>query len=201
MWREFSLHNTNNNQVYNNNFISNAETGFLSNANNNIFNLDAPYGGNYYQNEGVYGSSSSCPSNWIVDDAFCADGNGPRNFVGDGMDNRPWITMNGWVGYAPPSNVDLVLELNYLNPYPAGSASISEVSGYQIQVKPKNTGSGSIAGAEFHMKIVDSDGGVRYDGNPLSNADLGPDSWTIFGWQETLDSSAPLGTWTYTHYS
>ena len=51
LWREFSLHNTNNNQVYNNNFISNAETGFLSNANNNIFNLDAPYGGNYYQNE------------------------------------------------------------------------------------------------------------------------------------------------------
>ncbi|SVE32530.1 uncharacterized protein METZ01_LOCUS485384, partial [marine metagenome] len=70
---------------------------------------------------------------------------------GNGLSDFEGITI---------SNVDLVLELNYLNPYPAGSASITDTTGYQIQVKPKNTGSGNISDGEIHMKIVDSDGGI-----------------------------------------
>ena len=98
LWRAFTLANTDNNQVYNNNFISNTEKGFTSNGNNNIFNLDAPYGGNYYQNEqnGLY-STNNCQDNWI-EDTFCSGGNGPMVF-GSGSaaayDYRPWITMNG----------------------------------------------------------------------------------------------------------
>ena len=87
-------------RVYNNNFIGNAEKGYISNGNNNIFNLDAPYGGNYYENEqnGLY-STNNCPDEW-KDGAFCT-GSG-MVFAGGGYDTRPWTTMNGWVGYTPP---------------------------------------------------------------------------------------------------
>ena len=98
---------------------------------------------------------------------------------------------------AQSSDVDLSSELIYLKPYPEGSTSISTTSGYQLQAWWKNTGSGNISNAEFNLKIVDSDGGIRKD-STIPNAVFGPNSRNLIGWQEMLDSNAPLGTWRYT---
>ena len=115
LWQAFSMINSNNNQVYNNNFISNAQQGNHVNGNNNIFHLDEPYGGNYYENENhSRGNFSTYPLNSqqyghgcdmernLTWDGFCTSGAGFGSGSDFIIDDRAWTTMNGWVGYVPP---------------------------------------------------------------------------------------------------
>ncbi|MBT7252765.1 MAG: hypothetical protein HN875_03405, partial [Candidatus Nitrosopelagicus sp.] len=75
----FSISNSNDNKIYNNIFKDNTVKGTHVNGNNNILTLDAPYGGNYYDNEADMYSSGDCQENWI-EGAFCSGGNGPMVF-------------------------------------------------------------------------------------------------------------------------
>ncbi|MDC0200080.1 HYR domain-containing protein, partial [Candidatus Nitrosopelagicus sp.] len=115
LWHAFSMTNSNNNQVYNNNFISNAKQGNHVNGNNNIFHLDEPYGGNYYENEGHSSTNySTYPLNsqqyghgcdmerHLTWDGFCTSGAGFGSGSDFIVDDRAWTTMNGWVGFVPP---------------------------------------------------------------------------------------------------
>ena len=77
-----------NNQIFNNNFIDNISQASDSGS-GNVFNLSAPTGGNYWNNfdEPVEGCNDA------NSDGFCDD---PFVFSG-GQDNLPWTTQNGWV--------------------------------------------------------------------------------------------------------
>jgi len=95
--RSFSIDNSDNNQVYNNNFLRILSFGkpFVSGS-DNIFNLDAPIGGNYWAifdspGEGCNDSNS---------DGFC---DFPFRFSG-GQDNLPWTTQDGWNSPPEPSD-------------------------------------------------------------------------------------------------
>lgn len=71
------------NQVYNNNFISNTRQASVTDGSGNMFNLPAPYGGNYW-------------SNWSSpDDNGYSSVDKPYVFL-SGQDDLPWAVPNGW---------------------------------------------------------------------------------------------------------
>jgi parallel beta-helix repeat protein len=71
------------NQVYNNNFISNTRQASVTDGSGNMFNLPAPYGGNYW-------------SNWSSpDDNGYSSVDRPYVFL-SGQDDLPWAVPNGW---------------------------------------------------------------------------------------------------------
>ena len=72
------------NTVYNNNFISNAQT--YANWSGNIFNLAAPTGGNYWSDFDT--PEEGC--NDLNGDGFC---DAPYNFCCSGQDNLPLTTQ------------------------------------------------------------------------------------------------------------
>jgi len=78
------LDGSSDNQIYNNNLISNRIHAYVSTGNGNVFNLPASVGGNYW-------------SDWTSPDA---DGDGfvdyPYVFTG-GQDDLPWTYQNGWL--------------------------------------------------------------------------------------------------------
>ncbi len=71
---------SNNNQIYNNNFIANATHAEVAAGSGNLFNLDPPTGGNYW-------------SGWT--------GPAPYVFTG-GQDEYPWAVKDGWLDTTPP---------------------------------------------------------------------------------------------------
>jgi parallel beta-helix repeat protein len=78
------IHNSDNNQIYNNNFIANTTQATVGvDSSGNIFNLDKPIGGNYW-------------SDWTTPDD---DSDGfvdfPYEFTG-GQDDLPWADPDGW---------------------------------------------------------------------------------------------------------
>lgn len=72
------------NQIYNNNFIDNITQASVGSSSGNIFNLDKPIGGNYW-------------SDWTIPDA---DNDGfvdyPYVFT-TGQDDLPWAEPDGWL--------------------------------------------------------------------------------------------------------
>ena len=80
---------SNDNTVYNNNFVDNTNNAELSGVNNgNLFNLLVPTGGNYWSD------NFSCVDDDV--DGYC---DSPFVFSG-GQDNLPYTKQNGW---APPT--------------------------------------------------------------------------------------------------
>jgi len=78
-----------NNQIYNNNFIDNTRQIFIYwNAGENVFNLEKPIGGNYWNNFDTPAEGCSDLNN----DNFC---DSPYYFSG-GQDNLPWTKQDGW---------------------------------------------------------------------------------------------------------
>jgi parallel beta-helix repeat protein len=83
-WAGIQLNNSNVNTIYNNNFISNHVQAHVDGGSGNVFNLDAPIGGNFW-------------SDWTT-----PDGNhdrivdSPYVFSG-GQDNLPWTCQDGWL--------------------------------------------------------------------------------------------------------
>ena len=90
-----------NNQIYNNNFINDAQAYVAPDCTGNVFNLDKPIGGNYW-------------SDWTSPDD---DGDGivdsPYVFTG-GQDNLPWAHQDGWlypaVAITAPNAGDVVYD-------------------------------------------------------------------------------------------
>jgi parallel beta-helix repeat protein len=80
---------SNNNKVYNNNFLNNPAQAYVSGGSGNVFNLALPTGGNYWSNW-------NSPDN--NDDGFV---DSPYVFSG-GQDNLPWAANNGWLDKTPP---------------------------------------------------------------------------------------------------
>ena len=85
------LSNSNYNIIYNNNFINNPTQAYVVGGSGNIFNLDKPIGGNYW-------------NDWTSPDN---DGDGfvdyPYEFTG-GQDNLPWVSQDGWKRVPPVAN-------------------------------------------------------------------------------------------------
>jgi parallel beta-helix repeat protein len=79
--------NSSNNLIYNNNFIGNTTQAYVSGGSGNVFNLDAPTGGNYW-------------SDWCPPEHPDNDGDGfvdlPYVFAG-GQDSIPWAVQDGWL--------------------------------------------------------------------------------------------------------
>jgi parallel beta-helix repeat protein len=90
-WYGMYMSNSNNNDIFNNNFIDN-KIQISVYGNDNIFSHDAPIGGNYW-------------SNWTGPDN---NGDGfvdyPYIFNG-GQDDLPWALPNGWVDEPPAAPV------------------------------------------------------------------------------------------------
>ncbi len=84
---EFVRFVTNDNQIYNNNFINNPTQAFVYTwlvGENNVFYLDLPTGGNYW-------------SNWTLPDEN-HDGLVDNPYVLYGVqDSLPWAALNGWL--------------------------------------------------------------------------------------------------------
>jgi parallel beta-helix repeat protein len=80
---------SNKNIIYDNNFIDNKfQAGILGGA-DNVFNMDAPAGGNYWNNY-------DAPEEGCIDDdhdGFC---DAPDDFNGI-LDELPWTIANGWL--------------------------------------------------------------------------------------------------------
>jgi len=75
-----------NNEVYNNNFINNLTWQVcMSGGVNNVFNLEPPIGGNYW-------------NNWTTPDVDPVDGfvDSPYIIGGGFRDNLPWTQQDGW---------------------------------------------------------------------------------------------------------
>lgn len=90
---EFVRFVTNDNQIYNNNFINNPTQAFVYTwlvGENNVFYLDLPAGGNYW-------------SNWTSPDEN-QDGLVDNPYVLYGVqDNLPWAALNGWLNPLAPN--------------------------------------------------------------------------------------------------
>jgi hypothetical protein len=99
----FNFANTNGNEVYDNNFISNDKKGFISNSYNNIFNLDSPNGGNFYQDVDAP-HYLDCTSTDGTD--YCSTGQmvfGTDSISGDAiLDTRPRAVEFTWT---PPTTI------------------------------------------------------------------------------------------------
>jgi hypothetical protein len=85
MIREYSDYN----QIYNNNFISNHSNQAVVRGYNNIFNLAAPTGGNYWSNW----TTPDTNGDGFVDNPYVVN-SGSRDYL-------PWTTPNGWLNRAP----------------------------------------------------------------------------------------------------
>jgi len=88
-----------NNEIYNNNFINNLTQASVISS-DNVFNLDAPIGGNYW-------------SDWTSPDTD-ADGFVDNPYVvaePNVQDNLPWVIQDGWldIGATPPGS-DIVVQ-------------------------------------------------------------------------------------------
>ena len=87
------LQSSNDNQIYNNNFIGNTiQAHATTGRGSNIFNLEKPIGGNYW-------------SDWTTPDA---DGDGfvdSPYVLADGVDYLPWVSQDGW----PPALPDIAV--------------------------------------------------------------------------------------------
>jgi parallel beta-helix repeat protein len=95
MW----LSDSSDNLIYNNNFIDNTTQMYGYGGSGNVFNLDAPTGGNYW-------------SDWTGPDAD-NDGFVDYPYVFDaGQDYLPWTEPDGWVCDLVVDLADQVLSLN-----------------------------------------------------------------------------------------
>lgn len=86
---------SNNNQIYNNNFLINgALTLIFNDSTENIFNLPAPTGGNFwiFFNTPAQGCFDTTPADGFCDTAF---------LFSNGQDNLPWTKQNGWLNSPP----------------------------------------------------------------------------------------------------
>jgi len=95
---QIQLHNSSNNQIFNNNFITNPARALVFNGSGNTFSKPAPVGGNYWS--GYDSPSEGC--NNVNGDSFC---DAAYNFSG-GLDNLPWTTRNGWMDGIAPTTTD-----------------------------------------------------------------------------------------------
>jgi len=78
-------YDSDNNQVYNNNFIDNGMQAYVSGGSGNLFNLAAPTGGNYWSDyTGVDTNGDGIGDTEI-----------PYTFTG-GEDYLPWVIQDGW---------------------------------------------------------------------------------------------------------
>ncbi|MEK7657812.1 MAG: NosD domain-containing protein [Patescibacteria group bacterium] len=84
---------SNNNQIYNNNFINN-QTQINAYISNNIFNLSSPIGGNYWSDfDELTEGCIDLNSNNFCDFSYVFTG---------GQDNYPWTIQNGWATNQQP---------------------------------------------------------------------------------------------------
>lgn len=93
------------NSIYNNDFINNI-TQIFKGTGDNVFNLGAPIGGNYWSNFDE--PAEGC--NDLNNDNFC---DSPHVFSG-GQDNLPWTKKDGWI---MPSNNPPSLSFPTADPY------------------------------------------------------------------------------------
>jgi len=91
----FTIFSSTNNMIYNNNFISNS-IQIRDNSGSNIFNLDSPIGGNYWDN--FDDSTEGC--NDVDNDSLC-----DSPFVTfEIQDNLPWTIQDGWLINSPTTS-------------------------------------------------------------------------------------------------
>ena len=84
-----ALYYSDNNKIYNNNFLDNSTQAVIYSSIGNIFNLDLPIAGNYWKN--FDRPADGC--NDVNNDHIC---DSPYIFSG-GQDNLPWIKKDGWL--------------------------------------------------------------------------------------------------------
>ncbi|KPQ42590.1 MAG: surface layer protein B, partial [Candidatus Methanoperedens nitroreducens] len=113
-----------NNIIYNNNLINNPTQAIVY-TDNNIFNLEAPIGGNYYSDYDT--PEEGC--NNINGDNFCDE---PYVFS-SGWDNLPWISPDGWlprgntpVGSNVQINPDAHVSILYNEVTTAGDTTVTQ---------------------------------------------------------------------------
>jgi len=110
----FLLQNTNGNQIFENNFLSNEEKGAMSNSHDNIFFLPAPLGGNYYENEGLQ-NQLVCN---VIEGLFCVGPNEEMVFGTDSLsglavlDSRPYASLIIWDSLLDPTVAGELLSLD-----------------------------------------------------------------------------------------
>ena len=105
--RPYSISASSNNQIYNNNFISNLNSGLLyEDSENNVFNLDLPVGGNYWDNfDEVSEGCEDIDNDFVCDSAF-VDTDSPYL---DTIDAFAWSTPDDWLVNSPEIlNIDLL---------------------------------------------------------------------------------------------
>jgi len=109
------------NTIYNNNFL-NSEWGILCLLEGaNIFNLDMPVGGNYWNNYDTPEEGCNDANNDGFCDAPYFGWNPDLGFRADNADYLPWAKQDGWL--TPEKMIDNVIaQINML----LGSASIRE---------------------------------------------------------------------------
>ena len=84
-----ALYRSNNNLIYNNNFIDNKTQTGIKSSTDNVFNMDAPAGGNYWNNYAT-------PVAGCIDDdgdGFCDAPYDPSGIA----DDLPWTIAGGWM--------------------------------------------------------------------------------------------------------
>jgi parallel beta-helix repeat protein len=91
-----SLRGASNNKAYNNNFISNNVQAYVQAGSGNVFYLDAPVGGNYWDDYDT--PAEGCDD--ANADSFC---DAPYVFTG-GVDELPWTTKVASVNMPPTAN-------------------------------------------------------------------------------------------------
>ncbi len=139
-----SFYGSNNNKMYNNNFINNpTQTIAIYPSYGNIFNLNKPIGGNYWSNfnEPIEGCND------LNNDNLC---DSPYVFSG-GQDNLPWTKQDGWKQI--PQNQPPTLSFLPTGPY-AGDG-----------IDPNK---GTANSTPFFFNIIYTDA----DNNPPSNVTL-----------------------------
>jgi len=83
-----ALYYSNNNKIYNNNFLDNSTQAVIYSSTGNIFNLNLSIAGNYWKNFDT--PADGC--NDVNNDHIC---DSPYIFRG-GQDNLPWTKQDGW---------------------------------------------------------------------------------------------------------
>jgi len=107
----FRLVNTNGNQVFENNFLSNERKGTVTSSHSNIFFLPSPLGGNYYENEGL-ANQLTCT---VIEGLFCVGPNEEMVFGTDSLtglavlDERPYASLLETIVF-PDTDGDGVLD-------------------------------------------------------------------------------------------